>query len=93
MIDRQSDGYIVQVSVEPRRDPGEQALQRLIGDTISQDEVAPLIEAVLASRKAIEGIGSLQRNGAQAIIDIFDKVPCYLSIFESLVDFDNPHPR
>ena len=81
------------MSAEPRRDPGEQALQRLISDTISQDEVAPLIEAVLASRKAIEGIGNLQRNGAQAIIDIFDKVPYYLSIFESLVDFDNPHPR
>ena len=81
------------MSAEPRRDPGEQALQRLISDTIPQDEVAPLIEAVLLSGKAIEEIGNLQRNGVQAIIDILDKVPCYLSIFESLVDFDNPHPR
>ena len=66
------------MSTEPRRDPDEQTLQRLISDTISQDEVAPLVEAVLLSRKAIEDIGNLQGNGAQVIIDILDKVPCFL---------------
>ena len=81
------------MSAELRSDPGEQALHRLISGTISQDEVAPLIEAVLSSRKAIEEIGNLQRNGAQAIIDILDKVPCYFSIFENFSDFDNPHPN
>ena len=89
--DRQPSGSSVQVPAEPGPDSGEQALQRLISGATSQDEVASLVEAVLLSGKAIDEIGNLQRNDAQAIIDILDKVPSHLSICEELVDFDYVH--
>ena len=86
--DRKPSGHGVQVPTEPGPDSGKQALQRLIVGTTSQDEVASLVEAVVSSRKANDEIGNLQRNDAQAIIDILDKVPCHLSICGKLVDFD-----
>ena len=89
--DRQPSGHGVLVPAEPGPDSGEQALQRLIGGTTSQDEVASLVEAVILSRKANDEIGNLQRNDAQATIDVLDKVPSHLSICEKLVDFDDVH--
>ena len=86
--DRQPSGSSVQVPAEPSPDSGEQALQSLISGTISQDEVASFVEAVVLSRKANDEIGNLQRNDAQVIIDVLDKVPCHLSICGKFLDFD-----
>ena len=91
MYDRQTCGNSVQVPAEPGPDSGEQALWRLISGTTSQDEVASLVGEVFLSRKAIDEIGNLQRNDAQVIIDVLDKVPCHLSIGEKLADFDHLH--
>ena len=91
MYDIHPSGYSVQLPAEPGPDSGEQALQRLISGTTFQDEVASLVKAVVLSRKAIDEIGNLQRNDAQAIIDVLDKVLCHLSICEKLVDFDDLH--
>ena len=50
------------------------ACKRLITDTSSQTEVAPLIEAIFASQDEIEMIDHLCGDDAQTFIDAIDKV-------------------
>ena len=60
---------------------GEPALQRLVTDTVPQDELPCLIETIVTNMKAIEIIQCLQGCDAQTFIDIIDQVrstPLYL---------------
>lgn len=54
--------------------PGKGALQRLVSDTVSQDELPCLIETVVSNVKAAVVIQCLQGRDAQTFIDVIDQV-------------------
>ena len=53
--------------------PGKGALQRLVSDTVSQDELPCLIETVVSNVKAAVVIQCLQGRDAQTFIDVIDQ--------------------
>ena len=52
----------------------DQALQRLIGGAVPQNELAPLIETIFLNKKAIDMADSLPENDVQIFIDAIDTV-------------------
>lgn len=51
-----------------------QALQRLIGGVVSQDELASLLETISSSENMISTIDGLQASDVQTLVDVIDMV-------------------
>ena len=57
-------------------------MQRLISGTLSQGELASLIETIFSSRKVIDLAGCLQESDVQTFVDVVHEVRCHSFIPE-----------
>ena len=55
-------------------DSHNQALQRLISRTVSQSELAPLIEVIFSYQRVADLVDRLQGSDVQTFIDVIDEV-------------------